>query len=165
MRSHRFGRFLVMGLVAVLGFTGVQADDVGRELPRATQLRWIEASIRAVHDNGVADRVSREFGIQKSDGTRTMPIKHVVICETEPACVGVARWARRAGLAPSTLRTEFRHGGVPYYLISLRQHLRLESKQVQYQALQVHQALVRIPDTRYDTWMLDVDPEGNRDAR
>jgi len=144
--------------------TGPPAD-AGRELPRCLELSWIEASIRAVEDNGVAARVDHDHGKRLSDGTHALPVKHVVSCRTEAACVQVARWSRGAGLTPSAVRTEHGHGGVAYYQVDLRQRVPLVGRRVQAEALRVHVALSGFPDARYDTWMLDTDPEGRRDGR
>lgn len=152
-------------LFTVLGVVGpALAGEGDRAIPEPAELSWIEASIRAVQASGLAERVSREHGVSLADGTRALPVRHVVRCETASACSGVARWATRAGLVPSAIEEAFEHGSVPYYEVRLRQRVPLVSARIREEALRIHEALQALPGTGYDTWMLDLDPEGARDA-
>jgi len=151
--------------VCALAAAGAVAGETTREIPRPAKPAWIEASIDAVQKNGVAEKISRRYGETGADGRRALPIKHVVACASKAACDDVARWARQAGLEPAAVRTELGHGSLPYWVLDLRQRLPLETEAIHEAALSVHEALGRFADTRYETWMLDLDPEGVRDAR
>lgn len=163
-----------------------QIEEYKKRKPEIAELDGIRASLQALRSNGALQRATRSTAADvtvqlraraattnntveaqstdTSDVDELVSIKHVLTCETQTNCQVANDWASTNNFNASGVLTSEGHGGEVMYHLFLRQDITADEETIATESNRVHEGVKTLDGISYSTWMVDFDPDGERDA-
>ena len=162
-------------LVLFVSMTFAESQEQ-RTPPGIVKKDAIAASLQALQSNGVMNRIQQraqttqlrarsDIAVTASVDSEALPvpIKHVLVCDTESDCQAASDWGNNNNFNATTPLVTHGHGGELQYHLYFRQAVQPDTDVIHVEAMRVHEGVESLEGVRYASWMVDIDPDGEND--